>query len=378
MLYKLALTGHQQTWQSSSRIKQQLRILAEAVSEYVPGIVFRWHGPAETRLGVQLCTVGVATRCQVRMLQAQAALCYPGPAPRNKQMHTAKQSYAVQSSGLVLLPVSLMQVLFVPHRSTSPSCEQYDSTGRTKAHSSVRAGSNFVQLRYQHSSSVDSGHKDSCPDISAWVSQVLSSEVRGEVSRGQVVHLFQTLTKLFHMIRATRRGKQSAHLPHRWQLLASLDQKLPQAIAVLAERTLFLTIAENVPLGERMHPPSALLLYSSALHAAPAAVRKEVLFDSGARSALEAILARCTKHKDFCSKAKFVSMTCKSLMLLHECNAQESEVRRAQAEFLSRLRTASMNQLDIEAIADLCALMAASGQRRISGGHEHGTLCWPV
>jgi hypothetical protein len=141
-----------------------------------------------------------------------------------------------------------------------------------------------------------------------------------------------------------------------------MHMKLPEAVAVLAQRASLLATGEVAPSREPLHPPVALLLYSTALHAAPSALRTQIMVEEaapGARTAFVSILARCTQLTNVCHSPKLFSMTCKSLLLLHDCGVWGEDVRRAQAHFIGRVRTAGMKRLDLQAVTDLCLLIAA-------------------
>ena len=239
-------------------------------------------------------------------------------------------------------------------------------TGHMKAQIAAEPSSQPGQLRQlQHSSSVsDAVQGQRVPDTAAWVEQVLSSEFQDHASRGLVTDLYQNLNNMLHLIRSTasRRGRRRADLYRYQRLLASMHVQLPRAIAVLADRAAYLATSEAVPLGERMHAPVALMLYSSTLQAAPAALCRQLMHDEelgDGRRALESILARCVYNRMFYTKPKFVSMTCKSFILLHDAGIWAEGVRKFQMQFLGRMSTAIIRRLDIEAVVDLCALIAA-------------------
>lgn len=249
------------------------------------------------------------------------------------------------------------------------------STGHVKAHAGAELSPSMGQLRrLQHRSSTPNAVAwPRIADTSAWVERVLTSEVKDHASRGLVTHLFQSLTNMLHLIKgsASRTGRRRASMERYQQLLASLHVLLPQAIAVLAGRAAYLATSESVPLGERMHAPVALMLYSSTLHAAPAALCRQVMHEeelASGKQALQYILVRCIRHRMFSSKSKFASMTSRSFILLLDAGVWPEGVRKAQAEFLGRVSTAGVKQFDIEAVADLCSLVAAfkaaPGQRK--------------
>lgn len=229
-----------------------------------------------------------------------------------------------------------------------------------------------ARLCHQHYSKPGSRQKDTLAEAAAWVAQVLSSGNLKEASRRVVMQLLNSLTKMLHILKsAEERLQLDFRAGQRGEKTVAIHAQLPAAIVALIERTVYLATSENVPLGGRVHPPVALLQISSALHAAPDILQRKVMPDGSSSrvdQALRSVLKRCIDRREFHRESRFVSMTCKSLVLLHEAGICTDTVRVLQAKYLGYMRTNCVKVLDIQSVLDLCALMAtfraAPDQRR--------------